>query len=113
VWQRLCQYRLTQDDIKKFMDAIDEDYVFEMYIDGLPVVGFVGDTEKIVEQYADHHHNTTRYFLYTHLAFSIAYHSVHPHDGGYVCGVIINMPVYLMLILDHCCQYHNQQSSKG
>eukprot|EP00475_Leptophrys_vorax_P008462 TRINITY_DN15493_c0_g2_i4.p1 TRINITY_DN15493_c0_g2~~TRINITY_DN15493_c0_g2_i4.p1 ORF type:complete len:638 (+),score=143.48 TRINITY_DN15493_c0_g2_i4:130-2043(+) len=89
VWQRLCQYRLTQDDIKKFMDAIDQDYVFEMFIDGLGVVGFVGDTEQIVEQYADHHHNTTRYYLYTHLAFSIAYHSSHPHDGGYVIAANI------------------------
>lgn len=66
------------------MDAIDGDYMFEMDVDGLPVVGFVGDTETHVEQYSDHQHNSTKYFLYTHLAFSISYNSAEDAPGGHV-----------------------------
>jgi hypothetical protein len=73
---------LSQDEIKKFRDAIEEDYMFEMFIDELPVVGFIGDAEEVVETFADHKHNSTKYYLYTHLAFSIAYNP--KGDGGHV-----------------------------
>jgi hypothetical protein len=87
--QRLCKQRLTQDDIQKFKDAIDQDYMFEMFVDELPVVGFVGDKEEVVEKFADHKHNSTKYYLYTHLAFSIAYN---PSDnGGHVSFLIYTL----------------------
>jgi hypothetical protein len=96
IWQRLCQYRLSQDDIQKFKDAIDQDYMFEMFVDELPIVGFVGDKEEVVEKFADHKHNSTKYYLYTHLAFSIAYNGGHVRFS-FICIFIDSRKKRLLL----------------
>uniref|UniRef100_A0A0G4ICY1 Transmembrane 9 superfamily member n=1 Tax=Chromera velia CCMP2878 TaxID=1169474 RepID=A0A0G4ICY1_9ALVE len=38
----ICKKKLTADDIRLFKDAVDRNYVFEMYIDDLPVVAPIG-----------------------------------------------------------------------
>jgi len=45
-WYRLCKKKLTRDDIKRLQKAVDEEYFFELLVDGLPVWGYVGDSDK-------------------------------------------------------------------
>lgn len=72
-WRSLCTFPLEPNDIKKFIDAIKEHYVFEMFIDDLPIKGFVGETETSKQTFGDHEHDVTRYYLFTHLDFNIAW----------------------------------------
>ncbi len=76
-WTALCQFTLTQDDIRQFTDAIRQHYIFEMFVDDLPVKGFVGEMEENSAQFDHHIHNTTHIYLFTHLDFSIAYNGDH------------------------------------
>lgn len=72
-WAPLCHFPLNQEDIKQFIDAIRQHYVFEMFVDELPVKGFVGDIEEHQAKYDTHLHNETHIYLFPHLDFSIAY----------------------------------------
>ena len=93
-WQLICSFRLGQDDIKAFMDAIKRDYTFEMFFgisvlrciviyevslflsvwsvyslfaftDSLPVSGFVGEVVTKTKMVDKHEHQETHYYLYT------------------------------------------------
>ena len=66
-WQSICTMKLTQDHMKLFRDAIKRDYMFELYVDGLPVRGFVGE---VVQDELDR--EKQHYFLFPHLEFSVA-----------------------------------------
>lgn len=72
-WTPLCHFRLSQDDIKSFIDAIRQHYIFEMFVDDLGVKGFIGEIDEIQTKYDSHIHNETHIYLFTHLDFSIAY----------------------------------------
>jgi transmembrane 9 superfamily member 1 len=53
-----------------------------LFVDDLAVKGFIGTSETISETFGSGHvHNETRFFLYTHLDFSIAY------NGGHIIAV--------------------------
>mmetsp|Transcript_22340 Transcript_22340/g.31269 ORF Transcript_22340/g.31269 Transcript_22340/m.31269 type:complete len:598 (+) Transcript_22340:105-1898(+) len=81
-WHPLCEYTLMPDEVDKFIVAIRENYLFEMFVDGLPVKGFVGEMETNPVRYSDGTtHNDTSYYLFTHLEYSIAY------NGDNVIGV--------------------------
>mmetsp|Transcript_26490 Transcript_26490/g.82733 ORF Transcript_26490/g.82733 Transcript_26490/m.82733 type:complete len:600 (+) Transcript_26490:2207-4006(+) len=41
-WRTLCTQTLQPEDVEKFADAIEHDYYFEMFVDDLPMWGFVG-----------------------------------------------------------------------
>lgn len=72
-WTALCHFRLSQDDIKTFIDAIRQHYIFEMFVDDLGVKGFIGEIEETQTKFDTHIHNETHIYLFTHLDFSIAY----------------------------------------
>ena len=72
-WTALCHFRLSQDDIKQFMDAIKQHYIFEMFVDDLPVKGFIGEMEQSQTKFDSHVHNETHIYLFTHLDFSLAF----------------------------------------
>ncbi|KYQ88887.1 hypothetical protein DLAC_10696 [Tieghemostelium lacteum] len=67
--QLLCDYKVNQEEIAKFKDAIDEYYYSEMIYDDLPVFGFIGTVD------AKTYPENPRYFLYTHLPFDIYYNN--------------------------------------
>ena len=50
-FKELCRVKLNQKQIETFYNAVDRDYYFELFIDGLPLWGYIGeyDTEKIYE----------------------------------------------------------------
>ncbi|CAM6118491.1 unnamed protein product [Calypogeia fissa] len=62
----LCTVKLSRDEVKKFRDAVEKDYFFQMYFDDLPVWSYIG---KIDEEEKDNPH----YLLFTHLLFEVLY----------------------------------------
>ena len=97
--QRMCQYIAKKEEIAQFKKAIDNNYVYELFVDGLPVKEKVGEKVERPEKFGDHYHNYTRYFLYTHLAFSLSYHTEPPHTGGHVIGCNISATTDQMIEL--------------
>ena len=78
-WRRLCRKVLSEDDLKKFQTAVDEEYFFELLVDGLPVWGYVGDSDKETDLIlssgnlaaaADPHK-----YVHAHFHFSIGYNN--------------------------------------
>ena len=76
-WYKLCKKKLTKEDIKKLQTAVDEEYFFELLVDGLPVWGYVGDSDKETDLIlasgslaaaADPHK-----YIHAHFHFSIGY----------------------------------------
>mmetsp|Transcript_8620 Transcript_8620/g.14878 ORF Transcript_8620/g.14878 Transcript_8620/m.14878 type:complete len:589 (-) Transcript_8620:493-2259(-) len=75
----LCKKTLSDDDIREFQDAIEQDYYFEMYYDDLPVWGFIGEMDKRIENGEE----TSIYFLFTHLQFTISY------NGNQIIEIVV------------------------
>jgi hypothetical protein len=65
-FEALCGKReLTAQEVRKFRDAIDADYYFQMFYDDLPLWGFIGKSEEEGGQ--------LRHKLFTHFHFDIAF----------------------------------------
>ena len=80
-WRRLCRKVLTKNDIARLQTAVNEEYFFEFLVDGLPVWGYVGDSDKETDLImssgslaaaADPHK-----YVHAHLQFSIGYNGNH------------------------------------
>jgi len=74
-WKSLCKLTLDSAQTKLFQQAILDDYYFEMMLDELPIWGYVGELESksISSMISRDFDNSTHYYLFTHLDFSIAY----------------------------------------
>lgn len=75
-WRRLDRKKLTDDEIKLFETAVDEEYYFEMFLDNLPIWGYVGDSDKetdLILSGSGFAVPEPHKFVYTHLHFNIAY----------------------------------------
>jgi len=70
-WRLLCEKELSASELKAFSDAIDEEFYFEMFIDNLPMWGYIGEEEG--EALLLGHLETSRRYLYPHLHFSLGY----------------------------------------
>jgi len=57
----LCTKKTSKGDISKFRDAISTSSYFEMYIDDLPVMGFVGTSRDGVYMLQTHYHFVVGY----------------------------------------------------
>lgn len=42
----VCGKTLTKDDVKAFKEAIEHYYFFEMYVEDIPMAGFIGDVQN-------------------------------------------------------------------
>jgi len=76
-WKSLCKVTLGEPQADKFKQAIIDDYYFEMLLDELPIWGYVGELETKSVNFEREFDNTTRYYLFTHLDFSIAFNHKH------------------------------------
>jgi hypothetical protein len=76
-WKSLCKVELGDPQAAKFKQAIVDDYYFEMLLDELPIWGYVGELETKSVNFEREFDNSTRYYLFTHLDFSIAYNDRH------------------------------------
>ena len=52
--------------------GVEEEYYFEMFIDGLPMWGFIGDFH---DDFVWHRESKAHHYIYTHLKFDIAYNT--------------------------------------
>lgn len=52
------------------LQAVVEDWYFQMYYDDLPIWGFIGKVEKIIPKQGD---PLYKYSLFTHMAFEVKY----------------------------------------
>jgi hypothetical protein len=60
--------------LKEFKDAIEDDYFFEMFIDELPMWGYVGEVAH-EEFLLGKSIQGARVYLYPHLHFSIGFNN--------------------------------------
>ncbi|KAJ8599045.1 hypothetical protein CTAYLR_009812 [Chrysophaeum taylorii] len=70
-WRLLCEQAFSRKELKMFTKAIENDYYFEMFIEDLPMWGYVGEVEG--EDVLLGHLETVRRYVYPHLHFSIGY----------------------------------------
>ncbi len=65
----LCEKTLSSDELKKFKDAIHNNYIFEMFVEDLPMWGHFGDfqNENIVMGEVEGSHT----YLFPHLHFTL------------------------------------------
>ncbi len=109
-YSQLCRVPMTSDTIKSFSDAIEEDYIFEMYLDDVRLSGLVGlavskngvednnaqDGHYYLPAKLQHHLNKVDwtsydYYLNTHLHFDIGYNDKDAalgkdHDGDMIAS---------------------------
>jgi hypothetical protein len=79
-FRSLCKKRFTEAEVKMFETAVDEEYYFEMFLDNLPIWGYVGDSEKetdILLSGGGFGVPQPHKYIYTHLHFNIAYNGEH------------------------------------
>lgn len=73
-WRSLCEVSLGPKDLKEFKDAIEDDYFFELFLDDMPMWGYVG--EVVHEDFLlGKSIQGARVYLYPHLHFSIGYNN--------------------------------------
>ncbi|CAK4109955.1 unnamed protein product [Aphanomyces euteiches] len=78
---QLCRVSMTPEVKKQFVDAIENDYVFEMYVDNIRLTSMVGQVvqkeskgKNVLEQHLQKYAMASYdYYLNTHVHFDIAY----------------------------------------
>eukprot|EP00891_Asterochloris_glomerata_P007011 jgi/Astpho2/7011/Aster-01865 len=76
----LCSKQLTQSEVAKFRKAVEKDYYFQMYLDDLPIWGFIGKPEKLLKASG----NELKYFIFTHVHFEVSY------NGNYIIELAVS-----------------------
>ena len=66
-WRPLCHKELSVDDVLAFKDAIHNDWFFEMFVEDLPMWGYIGEVVK--EDFIIGEVEGSSTFLFTHLNF--------------------------------------------
>jgi len=81
-WRLLCEEELSPESLQQFKDAIHNNYFFEMFVDDLPMWGYIG--EIFGEDMILGETENSKTFLYPHLHFKI----------GTAKGQIVTATVY-------------------
>lgn len=71
-WRLLCKSSLTKDDLVKFKEAIHNSYFFEMFVEDLPMWGYIGDVTD--ENFVVGEVEGSKTFLFPHLHFYLGHH---------------------------------------
>lgn len=72
-WRLLCNAKLSSKDLSKFKDAIHNSYYFEMFVEDLPMWGYIGDIEA--EDMLIGEVSGSKTYLFPHLHFRLGYNS--------------------------------------
>ena len=72
-WRMLCKKHMLPKDIAKLKDAIHNNYFFEMFVEDLPMWGYIGDIED--EDMLVGETEGSKTFLFTHLNFIVGYNN--------------------------------------
>jgi hypothetical protein len=70
-WRLLCSKELSPPELQVLKDAIHNDYFFEMFVEDLPMWGYIGDTMD--EDVIVGETQGSRTYLFTHLHFNIGH----------------------------------------
>lgn len=70
-FKEICTADYNKEDLSKLATAIEEDWYYEMFVDDLPMWGYVGEHEA--EDFLLGHTDRSKHYLYTHLHFTIGY----------------------------------------
>lgn len=72
-WRLLCKKLLAKEDLEKLKDAIHNNYFFEMFVEDLPMWGYIGDTadEDIIVGEVE----GSKTYLFTHLHFYLGHNN--------------------------------------
>lgn len=73
-WRTLCEEDMDIEDLKEFKEAVQDDFFFEMFLDDLPMWGYVGEVvheDFLIGQAMQ----GAGVFLFPHMHFSIGYHN--------------------------------------
>jgi len=97
-WRLLCEKKLSPSDLKTLKDAIHNDYFFEMFVEDLPMWGYLGDIEK--EDVIVGETTESKTYLFTHLHFLIG------HNHNQIVSIRVSTDVSL-------CLYHFQHRLIG
>jgi len=94
-WRLLCQEELDAEDLTKFKEAIHNNYFFEMFVEDLPMWGYIGDAidEDIILGESD----SSRTFLFPHLHFVLGYNQKR------IVSAKVTTDVRTLLICLVCC----------
>ncbi|ETV93175.1 hypothetical protein, variant [Aphanomyces invadans] len=102
---KLCKVPMTPDTIKSFADAIEEDYIFEMYVDNIRLSAMVGQAvqkdatgKNMLQQHLNKLASSYEYYLNTHVHFDIAYNDAET-ALGYIDDTEVKSPVPKYLIV--------------
>lgn len=71
-WRLLCQKTLSPEDLTKLKDAIHNNYFFEMFVEDLPMWGYIGDAMD--EDFLMGEVAGSKTYLFPHLHFFLGYH---------------------------------------
>ena len=72
-FKEICTADYNKEDLSKLATAIEEDWYYEMFVDDLPMWGYVGEHEA--EDFLLGHTDRSKHYLYTHLHFTVGYNS--------------------------------------
>lgn len=72
-YKKLCTKDLEKPDIDKWADAVQRDFFFELFIDALPVWGYVGEQQDDDQLIQLMNTEASRTFVYSHLHFDIGH----------------------------------------
>ena len=67
-WRLLCKTTLDKPQLEKFKDAIHNNYFFEMFVEDLPMWGYIGDASG--EDFIMGEVEGSQTYLFPHLALS-------------------------------------------
>jgi Endomembrane protein 70 len=84
-WRVLCKQTLSQADLKKLKNAVHENYFFEMFVEDLPMWGYIGDFTD--EDFIIGEIPGSRTYLFSHLHFTIG------HNDGQIVSAKVNTDV--------------------
>lgn len=73
-WRLLCKKHMLAEDITKLKEAIHNNYFFEMFVEDIPMWGYIGDVEDenvVSVEMLD----TSKTYLFTHLNFILGHNN--------------------------------------
>lgn len=84
-WRLLCQKTFKKEELTKFKEAIHNNYFFEMFVEDLPMWGYVGDV--VDEDLLIGEVQGSKTFLFPHLQFHLG------HNGDQIVSAKVTTDV--------------------
>lgn len=72
-WRLLCKRTFDKDELEQFKHAIHNNYFFEMFVEDLPMWGYIGDAATDEDYFLGEVEGTSKTYLFPHLHFYIGY----------------------------------------